>query len=128
MTAKNITSLEAYELITTYKDSILVDVRTTVEWENVGVPLLSPEHLILLSWRLFPSMLINLEFEKEIMSKVTNIEKPLFFMCRSGVRSLEAADFCTEIGYTNCYNLIDGFEGNNNKTGWKQNNLPWQVL
>ncbi|ARD86528.1 sulfurtransferase [Rickettsia sp. MEAM1 (Bemisia tabaci)] len=37
-----------------------------------------------------------------------------------------AANFMANIGYKNCYNIIDGFEGNLQNKGWKQNNLPWQ--
>lgn len=50
----------------------------------------------------------------------------LYFLCRSGHRSLMAANFMANIGYKNCYNIIDGFEGNLQNKGWKQNNLPWQ--
>jgi len=52
----------------------------------------------------------------------------IFFLCRSGYRSFIAANFIANIGYKNCYNISDGFEGNNRvlSKGWKQNNLPWQ--
>lgn len=50
----------------------------------------------------------------------------IFFLCRSGYRSFIAANFVANMGYKNCYNISDGFEGNNQDKGWKQNNLPWQ--
>jgi len=50
----------------------------------------------------------------------------IFFLCRSGYRSFIAANFIANMGYKNCYNISDGFEGNNQNKGWKQNNLPWQ--
>ncbi len=50
----------------------------------------------------------------------------IFFLCRSGHRSFSAATFIAQMNYENCYNIIDGFEGNNCNIGWKQNNLPWQ--
>ncbi|MCC8399033.1 MAG: palindromic element RPE2 domain-containing protein [Rickettsia endosymbiont of Platyusa sonomae] len=52
----------------------------------------------------------------------------LLFLCRSGGRSHEAAQFASTLGYKECYNIIDGFEGGTNGAGWKQNNLPWQIL
>jgi rhodanese-related sulfurtransferase len=53
-------------------------------------------------------------------------------MCQSGGRSKVAAMQCTEIGYSACFNLADGFEGDldehkhrNSISGWKFSGLPW---
>ena len=44
-----------------------------------------------------------------------------------------AAEFLTNHGYKNCYNLIEGFEGPHDSdghrgqmNGWKFDNLPWK--
>ena len=57
---------------------------------------------------------------------------PVYFLCRSGVRSIAGAVALTGAGYTNCFNVLDGFEGppdeeahRGRKSGWKAEGLPW---
>ncbi|WP_342225094.1 rhodanese-like domain-containing protein [Rickettsia endosymbiont of Urophora cardui] len=128
MLVQNICSKEAYNMLVSNNNTFLVDVRTEEEWKNVGVPSLSNKNnVIFLSWQLSPFMELNKDFEDRFLSiiddKMSNI---IFFLCRSGHRSLMAANFMANVGYKNCYNIIDGFEGNLQNKGWKQNNLPWQ--
>jgi rhodanese-related sulfurtransferase len=56
---------------------------------------------------------------------------PVFVMCRSGGRSAEAAKALIEAGYTNVWNLVEGFEGDMDKAsgtralnGWRNAGLP----
>jgi len=79
-------------------------------------------------------MQVNSEFAPQV-EKLEGIAKdtPLFFLCRSGGRSHDAAVEMAKHGYTQCYNIIDGFEGEPDATGhrgmtngWKQANLPWE--
>ncbi len=128
MTVKTITAKQAYDLIEQDNNHILIDVRTDAEWEEIGVPLIKNGELILLSWLLSPNMEINNIFTQEIMAKAPDPNQTLFFICRSGGRSAKAASLCISLGYKNCYNIIDGFEGDGKMTGWKHSNLPWQVL
>ncbi|MFY9590073.1 rhodanese-like domain-containing protein [Rickettsia endosymbiont of Halotydeus destructor] len=133
MNVKNINSLVAYSLIMADKDAVLIDVRTQEEWKTTGVPCLSDNNkVVFLSWQLAPNMLLNKDFEPQFISSIKNTKSNIFFLCRSGYRSLSAATFIAQVncengGYKNCYNIIDGFEGNNRDIGWKQNNLPWQL-
>jgi rhodanese-related sulfurtransferase len=53
--------------------------------------------------------------------------------CRSGVRSHHAAIAVTQAGYTNAYNVLQGFEGDKNPNGqrntlggWRAAGLPWK--
>jgi rhodanese-related sulfurtransferase len=55
------------------------------------------------------------------------------FICRSGVRSHHSAALATEAGYTTCYNILEGFEGDKDTSGhrgkmggWRHAGLPWQ--
>jgi rhodanese-related sulfurtransferase len=132
MSIKNIYSQNAYELLRYNEDAILIDVRTPKEWQEIGVPKLEKNlektKLFFISWRLSPNMSLNNQFELQIMSNIGNKQNRLLFLCRSGTRSLEAANFTISLGYSNCYNISDGFEGNILGFGWKQNNLPWQSL
>jgi len=55
------------------------------------------------------------------------------FICRSGHRSHRAAALATEAGYPDCYNVLEGFEGDRDARGqrgkvggWRAAGLPWQ--
>ncbi len=133
--AGDLSPKEAWELLKKDKKAQLVDVRTVPEWAFVGYPNLSSlkRKLILISWRRYPQMLPNQEFERQLLEEVPDRNTPLLFLCRSGGRSLDAAIAMTAKGYSTCYNIAGGFEGdldegNHRGTGncWKSANLPWE--
>jgi rhodanese-related sulfurtransferase len=73
----------------------------------------------------------NTSFLAYLSSQVDK-ESMVMFLCRSGGRSHQAAATATESGYTNCYNILEGFEGDKDasghrgtKGGWKAAGLPW---
>jgi len=60
-------------------------------------------------------------------------EALVIFFCRSGRRSHFAAEAATRAGFSNCYNMLEGFEGENNPDkhrnttgGWRVAGLPWE--
>jgi rhodanese-related sulfurtransferase len=60
-------------------------------------------------------------------------DTPLLFLCRSGGRSHAAAAALAAAGFTRCYNVLEGFEGDkdasgqrNRVGGWRAAGLPWQ--
>ena len=72
-------------------------------------------------------------FENQILESNIKKDNNLYFICRSGNRSNNAAEFLTSRGFSNCFNVIDGFEGKLNHErqralidGWQFNNLPWK--
>lgn len=72
-------------------------------------------------------MELNKNLKDSFLSVIDDkISSIIFFLYRSGHKSLTAANFIANMGYENCYNIIDGFEGSGQNKGWKQNNLPWQ--
>lgn len=132
--ADDVTPAEAWRALKNDKAAQLVDVRTVPEWSFVGVPDVSAlgKPVIMLSWRTYPTMNIVSDFCKKLSAEVPDKDAPLYFICRSGVRSAEAAEAMTERGYTNCYNIIGGFEGQPNSdgqrgeaSGWKASGLAW---
>ena len=137
MSVKNVTAEYAFKNLTK-KTSILVDVRTNEELNFVGFPDLSSidKNPIFIPWRILPDMSINENFEPDLIDKIKEItdqkesEIDLFFLCRSGARSMEAALFMSDLGY-NCFNIEKGFEGDldanskrSNINGWKFSNNP----
>ena len=132
---KNISSQECFEKLSIEVHSHLIDVRTKPEWVYVGVPDLSSinKKVIFISWQVYPKMEINKFFENQILELNIKKDSNLYFMCRSGNRSYSAAEFLVSRGFSNCFNVIDGFEGKLNHEhqralidGWQFNNLPWK--
>ena len=132
---KNISSQKCFEKLSIEANSHLIDVRTKPEWIYVGVPDLSSinKNVIFISWQVYPEMGINNFFENHILESNIKKDDNLYFICRSGNRSNNAAEFLTSRGFSNCINVIDGFEGKQNHKhqralidGWQFNNLPWK--
>jgi rhodanese-related sulfurtransferase len=114
----------------------VVDVRTVPEWQFTGTPDTSATlgKTITLSWKTYPGFVLNPQFVDQL-AKQEGITKdtPLFFLCRSGGRSLDAAIAMTAAGYSHCYNVTGGFEGEADANGhrghiegWKAATLPWR--
>ena len=132
---QSINSKQCFERLSEESGSHLVDVRTKPEWLFVGMPDLQSLHkkTICISWHIYPEMKININFESEILESGINRQDTIFLICRSGHRSHDAAEFLASRGFTDCFNVIDGFEGENDPNlqrstinGWKYYKLPWK--
>lgn len=118
---------EAFSLLQLAPGAKLIDVRTRAEWDWVGrIP-----DAVEIEWNQYPGGLRNPNFLAELERHVDR-EALVIFICRSGIRSIGAATIATEAGYTNCYNLLEGFEGDKdahghrgNLGGWRKSGLPW---
>lgn len=132
---------EAWEALKSEPNTVLVDVRTRSEWSYVGVPDLDElnKKLIRVEWLAFPEMSVNPEFTGELFSSFGDrFPDKIFFICRSGVRSMDAAEYVSEVlgeigRKTRCYNVEEGFEGDLDEAkhrgtvgGWKKHGLPWR--
>ena len=121
---KNLLSKEIKNYISTNKDIELLDVRTKEEWDQVGKPngeaLGIKTHFITIQRS--PDPEANKGFVAEVKNKA-DIKKDLLIICRSGARSMMAAQLLSQEGF-NCINISDGFEGNGTDQGWKKENLP----
>lgn len=131
--AGDVSPPQAWDVLRNDPDAVLVDVRTNMEWAE-GLPNLVPleKTVVTLSWKELPSMQVNPVFVQELQRVVGDKHAALFFLCRTGGRSQEAAIAMTQAGYTRCYNVTDGFEGpadgNGQRgtiAGWKAEGLPW---
>jgi rhodanese-related sulfurtransferase len=130
----DVTSTEAWEVLSRDPAAVLVDVRTNAEWAFVGLPDLSGlgKSPLLVEWQNFPAMQLNSDFAEEIVAKGVSREQTVFLICRSGQRSRQAAMALCAAGYGRCYNVSDGFEGRHDAErhrgiteGWKAAGLPW---
>ena len=133
--AGDLTPDEAFQLLESQPEAILVDVRTKAEWSYVGVPDLSElgRSLVLTEWVTFPDGARNPRFLDDVTEAAPSKSAPVVFLCRSGVRSVAAAEAATAAGFTAAYNITEGFEGPSDESGhrgtaagWKVRGLPWR--
>lgn len=121
---------EAFRRLQENPKAWLVDVRTVPEWGFVGVP--DVERLVRLSWQQFPAMQVDPDFVEKVEAAGVGRDDEVFLICRSGARSANAAAALTAAGFSNCYNVAEGFEGDRDAEGhrgtvggWKAAGLPW---
>ncbi len=130
--AGDLSPREAWDLLTQEPQAVLIDVRTQPEWAFVGAPDLSTLHREpqFVSWQVYPSMARNPRFAEDLAHLPKTA--PILFLCRSGGRSRAAAIAMTALGFTRCYNVAGGFEGDidadghRSVGGWKAAGLPWR--
>jgi rhodanese-related sulfurtransferase len=138
---KYLTAAEAYAL--SQKDGVtIVDVRTPEEYDFVGHPAMSPNIPVQLWAGVFDAKkkTMPLADNPAFVDQMKQRFKPgeaIILMCRSGHRSALAAKKLIAAGFTNIYNMVDGFEGDkdSNKespnfgkrtvSGWRNASLPW---
>ncbi|WP_051229326.1 rhodanese-like domain-containing protein [Paludibacterium yongneupense] len=117
---------EAWQLLHAHPRARLVDIRSSPEWTLIG----SIPGAIQVQWKFYPDWDRNPAFLDELEDHVSSGDY-LILLCRSGVRSREAAEWLTREGYDNVFNVLEGFEGDKNAdgqrtvAGWKVRGLPW---
>jgi rhodanese-related sulfurtransferase len=132
---ENIAPRKTWEVLQSDPQAQLVDVRTDAEWTYVGLADLSAagKQPVLIPWQVFPSMGVNGAFVDQMRQAGFVPEHHIYFLCRSGVRSLAAAQAMQAAGFPDVFNIADGFEGppdaeghRGNVAGWKADGLPWR--
>ena len=121
---KQIKSSEIKKFLTDNKNVELLDVRTQDEWDNVGKPdgekIGLKTHFVTIIRS--PDPTANKDFIEEV-KKVIDPNKELLVMCKAGSRSMMASQLLSQENIK-CINVSDGFEGNGENTGWKNEGLP----
>jgi rhodanese-related sulfurtransferase len=132
---QNVPPTQVWEALQSDPQARLVDVRTDVEWNFVGIPELSSagKEILLVPWQVYPTMQVNAGFVADLKAAGLTTENRIFFICRSGVRSLAAAQAARAAGFSQVFNVADGFEGpvdaaghRGAVAGWKADLLPWR--
>ena len=132
--AGDVDPANSYAALQASADAVLVDVRTAAEWSYVGLPDLSHigKRVIPIEWQRFPDGALNGSFLEQLRHAGVAEGVPIYFLCRSGVRSVAAAKAATAAGLGPAYNVSDGFEGpldhdgHRTVAGWKAAGLPWR--
>jgi rhodanese-related sulfurtransferase len=134
---QEISPLQAYEMIQENPGTVLVDIRSSMEFLFVGHPV----GAVHVAWIDEPDWDINPDFVREIRKLMlggvakTDQEQtaPVILICRSGKRSKEAGDLLVNEGLKNIYHVDEGFEGERDEHhhrssvgGWRFHGLPWE--
>lgn len=126
---------ETWKLLSEDANCALVDVRTDAEWNFVGLPDLGAvgKQPVLIPWQLYPTMQVNGHFADQLHKAGLTPLHRIFFICRSGARSLAAGQAAQAAGFPHAFNVADGFEGpvdgdghRGMIAGWKAEGLPWR--
>lgn len=133
--------VSVWDRLKTDANAQLIDVRTRAEWTFVGVPDLKDlkKEPLLIEWQSFPDNRPDPDFattlDRELSGRGVSKTTNLYFICRSGARSLSAGRAMAALGYSHCHNVSDGFEGplgsdptsrrRGETAGWKFSKLPW---
>ncbi|MBE9608981.1 rhodanese-like domain-containing protein [Chitinilyticum piscinae] len=126
-----VTPAEAFALLQGLPNVRIVDVRSSAEWQWVGV-VPGAELVAWREWDPLHGMQPNPHFLQQLQTRVDR-ENVVLFLCRSGARSHDAAALAAQHGYSEAYNILEGFEGDKDGAqhrgalnGWQAAGLPWQ--
>lgn len=132
--AGDVSSTDAFAVLQSDPDAVLVDVRSGAEWDFVGVPVLDAlgKRVVAVEWSGYPGGVRNERFVEQVAAAGVHPGQTVFFLCRSGARSRSAAAAATAAGLGPAFNVADGFEGplgpdgHRDVAGWKAAGLPWR--
>ncbi|TAN52192.1 MAG: rhodanese-like domain-containing protein [Methylococcaceae bacterium] len=128
---KSLNPHQAHAALQADSAALLIDVRDMLEFGFVG----HPPGALNLPWKDWSdhTWQNNPHFVAQVGERVPDKSTPLFLMCRSGQRSLDAAKALAEAGYTDLTNIEEGFEGGldgekhrSSVSGWRYHGLPWE--
>ncbi len=127
---KHLKPRDAHQFLASNPQAVLVDCRSEMEFFFVGHPV-GAQHV---AWNDGPDWEINPHFVGQV-KKVASMNRPVVLICRSGHRSVDAGLALEKAGFTEIYNVQDGFEGpldeshhRGTRAGWRMEGLPWEQL
>jgi rhodanese-related sulfurtransferase len=136
-------AMEAYLMVRANPEkTVLLDVRTPEEYSFVGhAPMGVNIPSQLWTGKFDPEkkdypLADNPDFEELVKARFKP-DDTILVICRSGHRGVAAVNRLAKVGFTNVYNVVDGFEGDKvseeesyykgkrMRNGWKNAGLPW---
>ena len=134
---KDVSPREAFELVQSDDNAVILDVRSKVEFDYVG----HPQGAVHVAWQEYPDWQADADFAHKARLKLAeasgtaNPESDLTVLtiCRSGGRSRAAAQALLDAGFSRVMNISEGFEGDRDanrhrgtRGGWRFHGLPWE--
>ena len=140
---KYVSSAEAYDMWKSNPGKVtILDCRSVEEYVYVGHATMAvnlPSRMNSLKWdaeKKTYGMTENPDFEVQAQKRF-KADDTIMIMCRSGHRSAASVERLAKAGFTNVYNIVDGYEGDvvtdedsyykgkRAKNGWKNSSAPW---
>ncbi len=133
---KHLEPRAAWQEIQSTPNALFLDVRMEIESLYVG----RPPGVHNIPWYEYPDLQTNpAQFaqavECEAGDGVDAKARPIYLICRSGKRTLDAGNALEAAGFSNVTNILHGFEGELNETfhrstlsGWRHDGLPWEQM
>ena len=118
---KQLLSKDIKDYLTKNPDSVLLDVRTQEEWNNIGKP--DGDKMGLKTYFLEIQRNAFFDFVKEFKNLNINQNKEILVICASGERSQISAELLSRENYKSI-NISDGFMGSQEGVGWQKSGLP----
>jgi rhodanese-related sulfurtransferase len=126
---KSLNPKKCWTLLSSDSSAVLLDVRDHMEYSFVG----HPKGAINIPWKELPDWKVNSQFVDEVRQRIPSHDTPVFLLCRSGQRSMDAAKALAAAGYQDLTNVEEGFEGpldaikhRGTLGGWRYHGLPWE--
>jgi rhodanese-related sulfurtransferase len=112
--------------------ALFVDVRMEIECLYVG----RPPGVENIPWYEYPDMQAHAaQFTQAVQREAGDLARPVYLICRSGKRTLDAGLALEAAGFTNVTNILHGFEGElddafhrSTLSGWRFDGLPWEQM
>ncbi|MFZ4652471.1 MAG: rhodanese-like domain-containing protein [Rubrivivax sp.] len=130
---KHLSPRQAWSFLQATPDALFVDVRMEIEYLYVG----HPPGVVHVAWYEYPEMRAHPQaFVEQVRREAGGrSDLPVVLICRSGKRTVEAAQALEAAGFTEVINVLDGFEGELDEhfqrgrmSGWRFEGLPWEQL
>ena len=136
-TVKSLSPAEAWDMVSSTPGAVLIDVRSSMEFLFVG----HAQGSVHVPWIDAPAWTVNPDFVTEVRKVMLGgiglgehgDDAPVVLICRSGKRSLEAGKLLIGNGFSEVYNVEEGFEGELDEHhhrstvgGWRYHRLPWE--
>ena len=132
-----ISAKQAFDMLQANPRSLLIDIRSTMEFLFVGHPV----GAVHIPWIDEPDWDINPQFVPEVRKLLLGGAVcedgenclAIILICRSGKRSKQAGQCLLDAGLQNVYHIDEGFEGELDQQhqrsslgGWRYHKLPWE--
>lgn len=133
---ESISPTDAWAVMQSEPGVTLIDVRSDMEFLMIG----HPRGAVNVPWIDAPDWVVNGNFvanvRKALLGRVSakgRRSSPVFLICRSGNRSMDAAEALAADGLSDISVIEGGFEGplddahhRNTVAGWRFEDLPWE--
>ena len=129
---KHLLPRQAWAYLQDHPDALFVDVRMEIEYLYVG----HPPGVVHIAWYEYPEMQADpARFAAQVRREAGSLARPVVLLCRSGQRTVAAAEALEAAGFAEVVNVLHGFEGDadghsqrGRLNGWRFDDLPWEQM